>query len=198
MTIQAAGFRYIPKGAIKVADKNSDAVAYFYSTEINGLDRPAVRVFYGKQSKPVLACWFAPFKGVTGEAQRAARVAAFFKSRQEVSDYKAKRAEARKAAARAGKIEVGTYFYTSWGYDQTNIDFYRVEKLIGATMALVTKVKAIDAGNGTEPWMTGKCVPGDQPAGEPFRVKLRADGFKVGRNGAWMWDGQPKSWSSYA
>ncbi len=28
--------------------------------------------------------------------------------------------------------------------------------------------------------------------------KLRADGFKVGRNGAWQWDGTPKSWSSYA
>lgn len=41
---------YIPKGAVKVADKQSDAVAYLYSTPAG---QPAVRVFYGKQSKPV-------------------------------------------------------------------------------------------------------------------------------------------------
>lgn len=189
--IKAAGFRYIPKGAIKVADKKSDAGAYLFPSQ-TGNGKPAMKVFYGKQSKPV-AYFVYP-----DEAQRAKRIAEYFEQRQQVQAYKAERQAKQKAEARAAKVEVGTYFYTSWGYDQTNIDFYRVEKLIGATMALVTKVKPIDAGNGSEPWMTGKCIPGDQAVGEPFRVKLRADGFKVDRNGAWRWDGTPKNWTSYA
>lgn len=202
MTIRAAGFRYIPKGAIKVSDKKSDAVAYLYmggDAARNGLPPvPCARVFYGKQSKPVLAAQFGSTPNMSAEQMRQATVAKYFAQRQQVLAYKAERAAKRKAEARAAKIEVGSYFYTSWGYDQTNIDFYRVEKLIGATMALVVKVKPIDAGNGKEPWMTGKCIPSDEAVGEPFRVKLRADGFKVDRNGAWSWDGTPKNWTSYA
>lgn len=191
MTIKAAGFRYIPKGAIKVADKKSDAVAYLFPSQ-TGNGKPAMKVFYGKQSKPV-AYYVYP-----DEAQRAKRIAQYFEQRQQVQAYKAERAAKRKAEAQASKVEVGAYFYTSWGYDQTNIDFYRVEALIGKTMALVTKVSAIDAGKGDEPWMTGKCVPGDKAVGKPFRVKLRADGFKVDRNCACRWDGTPKSWTAYA
>lgn len=199
MAIYAAGFRYIPKGAVKVADKQSDAVAYLYDVEINGRDYPGVRVFYGKQSKPALACYFTARKDQSAEQVRAERVAAYFASRQAALAYKVERKAKRIEAAAAGKVEVGAYFYTSWGYDQTNIDWYRVEKLIGKTMALVVKVKAMDASKGNEGWMQGKAVPSDEPAGEPFRVRLNGDGFKVnGRYSAWRWDGTPKSWTAYA
>lgn len=198
MAIKAAGFRYIPKGAIKVADKKSDAVAYLYMTEINGKEFPSARVFYGKQTKPVLACYFTAYAGKTAEQQRAARVAQFFDSRQQTVAYKAERAAKRKAAAVAGKVQVGAYFYTSWGYDQTNIDWYRVEALIGKTMALVTKVAAMDASDGKEGFMQGKSVPSDKATGEPFRVRLNGEGFRVDRNMAWIWDGKPKNWTAYA
>ena len=36
------------------------------------------------------------------------------------------------------KIKEGDIFYSSWGYDQTNIDYYKVTKLIGkASVELV-------------------------------------------------------------
>lgn len=193
----AERFRYIPKGAMKVADKASDAVAYLYeggeAARFGGATIPCARVFWGKQSRPVLAMQFAT------EAARAAKVAAYFKARQDWNARKAGQRAAQTAAAKAGKVEVGAYFYTSWGYDQTNIDWYRVEKLVGATMALVTKVAAMDASKGNEPWMTGKSVPSDTAVGEPFKVRLRGDGFKVnGRYFAYRWDGTPKNWTAYA
>ena len=190
--VEAAGFRYIPKGAIKVADKNSDAVAYLFPSQ-SGNGKPAMKVFYGKQSKPV-AYFVYP-----DEAQRAQRVAEFFKARQDRAAYMAQRRAKRIEAAKAGKVQVGAYFYTSWGYDQTNIDWYRVEALIGKTMALVTQVKAMDASDGDAAWMTGKSVPSETPVGEPFKVRLNGDGFKVdGRNYANIWDGKPKNWTAYA
>ena len=182
--------RYIPKGAIKVADKKSDAVAYLYDVQ----GKPGVRVFYGKQSKPVVAYYYTPRGAVTADQQRVAAIKDAFTRRQQ---WMARKAE-HVAAAKAGKVAVGTYFYTSWGYDQTNIDWYRVDKLIGATMALVTKVAAMDASNGDEAWMTGKSIPSDQPVGDAFKVRLSGDGFRVGRNRAWVWDGTPKNWTAYA
>lgn len=186
---------YIPKGAVKVADKQSDAVAYFYSAP-NGA--PSVRVFYGKQSKPVVACYYLARKGMSAEQVRTESVAYAFKSRRTSLANKAEWKAKRMAAAKAGKVEVGAYFYTSWGYDQTNIDWYRVEKLIGQTMAEVVEVAAMDASKGNEAWMTGKSIPSDQPCGKPFRVRLNGDGFKAGRNSAYRWDGTPKNWTSYA
>lgn len=198
--IKAAGFRYIPKGAMKVADKKSDAVAYLYSTEINGKAFPAARVFFGKQTKPVLACYFTPFGDQTAEQQRAKRIAQFFDSRQQTAAFRAEqRAKwAAKAKEAAAKVEPGAYFYTSWGYDQTNIDWYRVEKLIGTTMALVTRVQTMDASKGDEGWMQGKSIPGETPVGKPFKVKLNATGFKADGHTAFPWDGKPKNWTAYA
>lgn len=194
--IKAAGFRYIPKGAIKVADKNSDAVAYLYPRPTDG--QPCAKVFYGRQSKPVLNAVFGSSPSFTAEQYRAKRIAELFANRQASLAYKAERRAKRNEAAKAGKVEVGSYFYTSWGYDQTNIDWYRVEKLIGKTMALVVEVGAVDASDGKEGWMQGKAVPGDTPKGEPFKVRLNGDGFKVDRHTAWRWDGRPKNWTAYA
>ena len=41
---------WIPKGATKVADKMSDAVAYLYTTAAG---KPGAAIFFGKQNKPV-------------------------------------------------------------------------------------------------------------------------------------------------
>jgi len=189
--------RWVPKGSIKIADKKSDAVAYLYDggsqAAVGGKPVPCARVFYGKQRKPVAAYQFPT------EAARATKVGELFAGRQAWGVRKADRKTAQIAAAKAGNVEVGTYFYTSWGYDQTNIDWYRVEQLIGQTMALVVKVAAMDASNGNEVSMTGKSVPSDQPCGQPFKVRLNGDGFKVnGRYYANLWDGKPKNWTAYA
>ena len=130
MAVQAAGFRYIPKGAVKVADKNSDAVAYLYQT---AKGEPGLRVFYGKQSKPVVAYYYTPRKDQAAEQVRAAAIINAFKMRQDSLARKAKAQADRKAKGRG--VEVGQYLVASWGYDQTNVNFYKVVALIGKSMA---------------------------------------------------------------
>ena len=44
--------------------------------------------------------------------------------------------------------KVGDIYYISWGYDQTNCDFYRIKALRGKTQAIIEpismKVKSVD------------------------------------------------------
>lgn len=54
-------------------------------------------------------------------------------------------------------FEVGDIFYNSWGYDQTNIDFYQVVK----TTAKSVRLARIKSGRveGSEGFMSERCVP---------------------------------------
>lgn len=56
-----------------------------------------------------------------------------------------KPAEAKKTAAKAEKVNkygvrVGDIFSASWGYDQTNVDFFQVVALVGETSVKVREV----------------------------------------------------------
>jgi hypothetical protein len=91
-----------------------------------------------------------------------------------------------------------------WGYDQTNWDFYRVEK---ATKKMVSIVKLGKDNTprldkcGTDS-MTGTCVPTAEEFGVPVRLKVHS-GFqdqayvKVNGHLAKRWDGKPKEYSTY-
>ncbi|HQT47644.1 MAG TPA: hypothetical protein PLY97_10525, partial [Acidocella sp.] len=71
---------YIPFGAIKVSDKNSDAVAYVF-TNIKG--KPAAMLFVGKQSKPLWHYYYAT------EARREAAIIDAFANRRAILARKA-------------------------------------------------------------------------------------------------------------
>lgn len=179
---------FIPKGALKIADKNSDAVAYLYTTSTG---KPAMRVFYGKQTKPVAAFYY------NMEEARADAVRAYFKRRQAWQAKKDERRAARKAEGR--KVELGGLYYTSWGYDQTNVNWYEIVELVGKTSARVRPVAAIDASQGNEPWMTGKAIPAaGQYTGPAVLVRVTGDSFKVNGHYAHRWSGRPVGWTAYA
>jgi len=145
--------RYIPKGARKVADRKSDAVAYIYTQR----DRPCVIVYYGKQSKPVVhnVC------RTMVEVERI--VTRYFEGRQASNKNKAEMAAKRTAAP---ALEVGDILVSSWGYDQTNVDFYEVTELAGKHV-IIRKIAAAAVTTGHD---VGKCVPqSGQFIGEPKR-----------------------------
>lgn len=62
-------------------------------------------------------------------------------------------------APREAGVEVGTVFVRSWGYDQTNIDFYRVVGLTAKGVKLQEWSHATAEGNGPAEYVT----PGDGP-----------------------------------
>lgn len=197
MAIQAAGFRYIPKGAVKVADKKSDAVAYLYQGGALG-NAPCARIFFGKQTKPVLAAQFGGSPKMTGEQYRAKRIADYFASRQAWLAMKAERQAQRKAQGRG--IEVGQFMVASWGYDQTNVNFYKVTKLIGKAMAEVVAVGQISVGNTGGSSMSDKVIPAEEPApgAKTYRVLVKNGSAKINGNRASTWDGKPEYSSWYA
>lgn len=120
---------YIPKGSAKVCDKLSDAIAYVYT---NAKDKPAAAVFYGKQAKPVSHVYYRD------EARRASHVAELFAARRAHDAMVAERRSEEKSFAHS--VQVGDIFSTCWGYDQTNVEFFEVTKLIGSKMCELREI----------------------------------------------------------
>lgn len=109
--------------------------------------------------------------------------------------------------APADPLAPGAILYSSWGYEQTNVDFYRIEKRAGAWLTL-QQIEAAEASDGADS-MTGKVVPADppRPKGEPIRRKILGDPVSSSSGCvvkiesyafAYLWDGQPKRVSHYA
>ena len=154
---------YIPDGAIKVADKNSDAVAYVYT---NHKDKPTAMVFYGKQAKPV---WHYSFETTT---KRENSIKIQFANRQAETASKAKY-RAERAEKGAGLV-VDDILVCSWGYDQTNIDYYQVTAVHGKNAVTICQIASLSIETGD---MTGDCVPqSGKFIGKPMR-KMARDGW---------------------
>ncbi len=99
-------------------------------------------------------------------------------------------------------VKVGDIFYSSWGYDQTNIDFYKVAAVKNQT---VTLRKLNDIRTYTGP-MQGTTIPDpndNQTGGERnYRLRFDLEGNPsvklTSYSGAWPYNGEPKSFSEWA
>ena len=155
---------YIPRGAVKVADKKSDAVVYLY--EVGKM--PAAVAFHGKAAKPD---WRYCFRS---NAQREGHIKAHFNRCQAVAEAKAKRAADRKA--RPIGLVVGDILNTCWGYEQTNREFFQVIEIRGC-FAILREIAQVREYDGD---MTGHCVPQSNSfIGEPIRRRIAGDGVKI-------------------
>lgn len=179
----------IPKGATKVSHKASDAVVYLYQSERGRL---AAIAFHGNRAaKPD---WRFSFRS---EAEREAHIRHFFERRAEVL---ARKVEARAARSAPHRLQLGHVLVASWGYDQTNINFYQVTRLVGRNSVELRELhQLIEQG---EAWATGKAMPRiDDFKGEPFlrRVDAATRSIRVSKcQWARLWDGSPESWTAYA
>jgi hypothetical protein len=118
-----------------------------------------------------------------------------------------------KAAVNEHGVEVGDFFVSSWGYDQTNIDFYKVVAVTPKGVKVQKWSKAVVSGHGApqEYVVPGQAVPQgawvkvpggwnefDRDASPPvkFHRTRPAWGGGVGFNinsysSARKWDGKP-------
>lgn len=165
MTTDRTALRYIPTGATKIADKKSDAVAYFYR---NASGKPCARVFYGRQGKPALACYFNTDKA------REECVRRYFEARQRTSAHKAEAREERRNFQH--DFQVGDVLNTCWGYEQTNREFYEVVEVRGKHVVL----REIAQERTEDGWCRGKTVPMvGQYIGEPIKRLAGRYGVKI-------------------
>jgi len=136
---------YIPKGAVVIKDKNSTAVAYLYATNKG---EPVVKCFAGKRAKPD---YHYKYKTMAAAHKKIADHAIETWAVEETK--KASRA-ARSSADRG--LDVGDVLRCSWGYDQTNIDYYQVLRLVGKKSVEIIAICADSKETGN---MKGDSVP---------------------------------------
>lgn len=118
---------YIPDGYELIAKDER------FGFEVHGKwgDRPVAVAFGGKRSKPD---WHYSFKNDLALNDKIARTLAGFIAQEE---RKKLRAVERK---KPHDVKVGDVFQCSWGYDQTNVDFYQVVELVGAQSCKIQKI----------------------------------------------------------
>lgn len=114
--------------------------------------------------------------------------------------------------------EVGQVLYSSWGYDQTNVDFYQVVRVSASSVWVVPMSKECQAAG----FMSAHVVPkdailkrvvnkrdenGQVMYGVPEVVEVKPAMYRWNKNGyakisyseyAYVWDGKPKYQSWYA
>lgn len=107
--------RYIPENSTEVTKAELPVIAYVYENK-NG--QPAAIAYVGKSNKPAFHFRFKSTE------QRAQHIAELFENIEKREAYKAEQKAARKNFRHT--IQVGEILYSSWGYEQTNVEFYQV------------------------------------------------------------------------
>ena len=178
-----------PANSTKIAMKCGGAT-FFLFTASNG--RPAVTFYRGRSKK-------AKCYGFRCESQRGKWIERTIAS---IAERKAETAKRRKQANRAHNLESGLILYTSWGYEQTNTEFYVVT---GTPSKCFVEIQQIEAPleNGEVDFMSGTRVPNpEKTIGQPFKRKVDMSGSRPSIRindcvTAWVWDGKGKSVSWY-
>jgi len=156
---------YIPAEPEKIEREGINAVAYAYG----GKETPCAMMFIGKQAKPCMNYRYAT------TVKRDEAIEKFFENQAEVANLKAERAAATKARKQEAKekVKVGDIFYGSWGYDQTNVEFYQVVEKKGVTCKIQEIGKTI-----VETQQTCEYVrPNPElPIGEPITKRINSTG----------------------
>lgn len=107
----------------------------------------------------------------------------------------------------AHNLKTGDVLYSSWGYDQTNIEFFKVIRVTACTVTVKALKSRAVSGDG---WI-GDVVPTEEfnetyplwwgKTSKTCRVINWGDGDRIRVHEcatARVWDGQPKHFTDYA
>ena len=180
-------FHY-PECATERADPDSDAVVYTYEP-VTGV--PHAVAFHGRAQKPD---WHYRFRD---EADRETRIQNFFDTRRRILEHKAERRHQHAAADRG--LELGDVLCASWGWEQTNVDFYEVTGLVGKRTIEYRPIAQTKRSTG---FMCGQCRPnpGSYVGTGTYRARasegaIRINSFTYARKTD---PAKEHYWSSYA
>lgn len=140
--------RYIPEGSNKIANKSGSAVAYIYTTKAGKL---AAVGYIGKSSKPALA-----FSYKSNERRMASVTQMLLGAEQSHIAKLQRAAEKREALAKPHTLQVGDVMSCTWGYDQTNVEYFEVTRLVGKRSVEIRKIACMADSTG---FMQGESVP---------------------------------------
>jgi hypothetical protein len=160
----------------------TDITALKKTVERGGKAYYTLLAFVGRQSKPIINSAYS------SENFRDRMLEDLIKTRKEMFKGKQEQKEF------AHNIKEGDIFYSSWGYDQTNIDFYQVIRIVGKSIEIRKLQKNTRSGGGPSDYVTP--LPGRFESGEPVLKKIpqkSGDSVNLKINSyAWAhpWDGK--------
>lgn len=164
----------------------TDAAVYTYETA-GGLYSIG---FAGKAAKPAFH-----FRH-RSETERTKYISEFIAGRKATAEAKVQRLAERKAPH---TLKAGDILVSSWGYDQTNIDYYQVTRVIGVNTVEIREIAANSSGE--DGFMTASCTASaDQFIGEPMIKRVGAgNSVRIASYAhAFPWDGKADRYSWYA
>jgi hypothetical protein len=186
---------YLPPNALQRTGEMADAVVFTYDTSLGGRTTFGGIGFHGTCNAPDFHYTFR-----TGEA-REKHIQNFIACRVHSAEYKAKRKIERQ---KPHPLTVGTILHTCWGYDQTNVEYFEVTRVISdrsvelRELAQKTAQTSFDQG-------TCKPIPGkyleprstDDTRGQPIIRRARPDGsVRIdSTRDAWIGGGE-RNWST--
>jgi hypothetical protein len=110
-------FRWVPDGAEAINEDHGLAVVFTYQNPKGLL---CALAYTGKAAKPTFHYAYRE------EERRAARIAEFFRDvrarRERITNRRAEDLEPH-------ELKAGAIIYNTWGYDQTNVDWYRIVRV---------------------------------------------------------------------
>lgn len=179
--------RYIPKGSVKVAPKSGGVVFYLYE---NASRAPAAVCYIGRAVKPT---WHFNFGSEKSREKRIIATIAGVEAHAKIQ------AERKAERSKPHSWEVGLILKGSWGYEQTNVDFFEVIRVAGPHMVEIQKVgsqRATDASDGGSS-MSSHVVPDLEHRGSKHMVKVSRGSCNSPVHGSLSpWSGKPayESW----
>ena len=144
-----------------------DEALNFQAFSWQGLDICLLMVFSGKAAKPKAHIKFKGFDAL----KQATEYAGHLLEEVRVKKQAAKAQRLLKAENHVVALDIGDVLVSSWGYDQTNINYYQVTRLVGKKSVAVREIDkhSIESAIG----MTGTCTPLPyQFISEPFSRRV--------------------------
>lgn len=126
----------LPVEHTSYAYEKEGVVAYTY---INRRGYPSLMLFVGRGNKPTVHSAYHTEDD---------RIKALENTLTNIRHHQ-DRIESRRIERKNGQhtLKVGDILVSSWGYDQTNIDYYQVVKLVGTKMVDIASIRATVVGN---------------------------------------------------
>ena len=183
--LASVGYRWLPEQVRgtppNVPNEGTDLEIWTYDM----LGKFYAIAYQGKSSKHLF------YNAFRSEQQRDKEIQDAIKSRKLTLESKALRSKERSEYQHT--LNVGDILYSSWGYDQTNVDFYEVVQVIGKAVAIRQIEKRVVSGNEYSEYVAPMPRKYIGPALKkiPRNNSVRLNSF----SSAWLWDGKPKSQS---
>jgi hypothetical protein len=191
---QTVNIEYALKNENATLTEYKDLKIVSYDQDIRGEIKPCLKIWRGRQKNPIANYWYR------NNDDRNSAIETYKKRADQREQYKLERAAARKAFK--PELNIGDIYYTSWGYEQTNIDFYQVVEIKGtATVVLKQIAQEIVKDSYYSHGMACNVAPEKDNFLNDKEITKRVGQYGIRLDSvrtAWKYDGSPKYKSWYA